>query len=167
MDGQPNIVAGYDASTIEGSVDTPLSRRKMLNNESPCTSEMASYFLRKKVMVLIILIRWSTRITWWWLWNTPTNLYCWWKGKNCEGRPLNFIRSFDLSIGINWQVTLSTINWRRQKQSVLLFVLSFPMTFGCPGQHRRFFQWRHIIHIWPCKVTCSHWDAHHNINWWR
>ena len=41
--GQPNIVAGYDASSLEGIVYTPLSRRKMSNYESSFTSSMAFF----------------------------------------------------------------------------------------------------------------------------
>ena len=47
MDGQPNIVAGDDASSLEGGVETPLSRRKIPNYESSCTIVMANYFVRK------------------------------------------------------------------------------------------------------------------------
>ena len=55
MDGWQNIVAGDDDSSLEGSMETPLACRKMQKNESSCTSAMASFF-RKKDMVLIILI---------------------------------------------------------------------------------------------------------------
>ena len=34
MYGRPNIVAGDDASSLDGSVETTLSRRKIPNNES-------------------------------------------------------------------------------------------------------------------------------------
>ena len=47
MDERPKIMVGDDASSLEGCVETPLSRRKMLNDESSCTSEMANYFVRK------------------------------------------------------------------------------------------------------------------------
>ena len=48
MDGQPKIVAGDDAYSLEVIVDTPLSRHKMPNDESSCTSEMAIVFVRGK-----------------------------------------------------------------------------------------------------------------------
>ena len=57
MDGQPNIVAGDDASSLEGSVKTPLSRGIIPNDDSSYTIVMAIYFVRKKVIVIIILIR--------------------------------------------------------------------------------------------------------------
>ena len=64
MGAQPNILGGNDASSLEGTMYTPLSRHKMPNNESSCTSIKEKYFVRKNIMVLIILIRWSIRITW-------------------------------------------------------------------------------------------------------
>ena len=57
MDGRPKIVAHDDASSLDGSTENPLSRKKMTNYESSCTLAMAYYFLRGKVIVLIILIR--------------------------------------------------------------------------------------------------------------
>ena len=38
MDGRTKIVAGEYASYLKGSVENPLSRRKMPNYESSCTS---------------------------------------------------------------------------------------------------------------------------------
>ena len=64
MDGIPKIVAGDDSSYLEVGVDTPLSRRKIKNYESSCTSTMEKTFSMEKFMVLIILIRWIMRITW-------------------------------------------------------------------------------------------------------
>ena len=43
MDWRPNIVAGDDASYLEVSVDTPLSRQKIPNYESSCTSAMVFF----------------------------------------------------------------------------------------------------------------------------
>ena len=45
MYGRPKVVAGDDASSIDVSVETPLplSRRKMPNDESSCTSAMAIF----------------------------------------------------------------------------------------------------------------------------
>ena len=43
MDVRPKIVAGDDASSMEGSVETPISRRKMPNYESSCTSVMGLF----------------------------------------------------------------------------------------------------------------------------
>ena len=40
MDGRPNILAGDDASSLEESMETPLSRRKMPNDDPSCTSAM-------------------------------------------------------------------------------------------------------------------------------
>ena len=48
MDGRTNIVAGDDYSFLEGIVETPLSCRKMQNDESSCTSAMANFFVRKE-----------------------------------------------------------------------------------------------------------------------
>ena len=119
MDGWPNIVAGDNDYSLEGSVDTPISRLKFPNDESSCTNEMANYFERKKVMVLIILIRWIMMITWWRWWHTPTHLCRCWRGNNYSGFSLTLIRPFELSIGINWQVTLFPRNWIIQKQMFL------------------------------------------------
>ena len=44
-----------------------------------------SCFGKENVMVRIILIRWSIRITWWWWWHTPPHLCCWLKGKYFAG----------------------------------------------------------------------------------
>ena len=55
--GRPKIVAGDDASSLEGSVKTPLSRGIIPNDDSSYTIVMAIYFVRKKVIVIIILIR--------------------------------------------------------------------------------------------------------------
>ena len=41
MDGLPKIVAGGDASSLGGSVETPLSRQKIPNDESSFNSTMA------------------------------------------------------------------------------------------------------------------------------
>ena len=140
MDGRPNILDVDNAYSLEVSVYTPLSHRKMTNDESSCTSAMAVFFVQKKVMVLIIIIRWSIRVTWWWWWNMPTRLCFWWKEKYSTGWSLTMIYLFDLSLGIHWEVPLSPINWRRQKHIFLhcvmvCVVFSFPMTFGCPRQH--------------------------------
>ena len=107
MDWQPETVAGDDASSIEGSMETHISLWKIPNDDSSYTSAMANYFIRKKLMVLIIFIRWSTRITWWRWWHMPTHLCFCWKGKNSTGYSLTFIRPFDLSLGLNWQGSLS------------------------------------------------------------
>ena len=48
MDGRPKVVAGDNASSLEGSLETPLSRRKIPNDDSYCTSAMANYFVRQK-----------------------------------------------------------------------------------------------------------------------
>ena len=132
--------------------ETPLSRRKIPNDESSCTSAMANFFVRNFFMLLIILIRYIMRITWWWLWHTSIHLCLRWKGGHSSGWSLTLIRPFDLSIGFNWKVALSPRNWRRQKQMfinclMVCVVLSFPMTFGCPRRHRIFFQWQHITHV--------------------
>ena len=55
MDGQPKIVAYENASSLEGSVDTPLSRWKIPNDDSSFTSAIANYFVII-FMVPIILI---------------------------------------------------------------------------------------------------------------
>ena len=49
MDGRPKVVAGDDASPLDESMETPLhlSRQKMPNDESSCTSSMANYIVRK------------------------------------------------------------------------------------------------------------------------
>ena len=49
MDGRPEVVAGDDASYLDRIVETPLplSRWKMTNYESSCTSTMAKYFVCK------------------------------------------------------------------------------------------------------------------------
>ena len=44
IDGWPKIMAGDDAYSLEGSVETPLARRKMSNYESSCTSAMLGFF---------------------------------------------------------------------------------------------------------------------------
>ena len=43
-------MAGDDASYLDGSVETqlPLSRRKIYNDESSCTSAMDNYFVKKR-----------------------------------------------------------------------------------------------------------------------
>ena len=43
MNGRPNIVAGGNASSLEGSMETPISRRKMPNYESYFTSTIAIF----------------------------------------------------------------------------------------------------------------------------
>ena len=43
MDGQTKIVAGDNASSLEGSVETPLSSQKVPNNESSFTSAMTFF----------------------------------------------------------------------------------------------------------------------------
>ena len=58
-------MAGGDASSLEGSVETPLSRQKIPNDASSFNSTMAkTIFKGGGVMVLIILIRWRMRINW-------------------------------------------------------------------------------------------------------
>ena len=64
MGRQTNIVNVDDDSYLEESVETSLSRRKMPNYESSYTISMENDFVREKVMVLIILIRWSMSIAW-------------------------------------------------------------------------------------------------------
>ena len=49
MDGRPKIVAGGDASSLEGIFETPISRHKMPNDESSCTGEIVNYFVRKNL----------------------------------------------------------------------------------------------------------------------
>ena len=51
MDGRLKIMAGDDSSYLEGSVETPLSRHKIPNEESYCTIAMENVFVRKKMYV--------------------------------------------------------------------------------------------------------------------
>ena len=163
-------MAGDDASALEVSMDTPISRQKILNDESSCTSEMLDYSVRKKVIVLIILIRCIMRITWWWWCHTPTQLCFCCKGKHYAGWSLILIHPFYLSLGLNLKGPLSPINWRSQKHMFLrclmvYVVLLFPTTFGCPRGHRIFFN-DSTLHKVACKGFFSHRDSHHNITWW-
>ena len=66
MYGRPKVVAGDDASSIDVSVETPLplSRRKMPNDESSCTSAMANFFCGSRLMVPIIPIGETMQIAW-------------------------------------------------------------------------------------------------------
>ena len=41
-------MAGNDTSYLDVSVETPLSRQKIPNDEYSCTSSMANYFVRNK-----------------------------------------------------------------------------------------------------------------------
>ena len=49
MDGRTKIVACEYASYLKGSVENPLSRRKMPNYESSCTIAMTNFFVRKNL----------------------------------------------------------------------------------------------------------------------
>ena len=50
MDGQKKVVAGDDASSLDGSAETPLrlSRQKMTNDESSCTSARVNHFVKNR-----------------------------------------------------------------------------------------------------------------------
>ena len=50
MDEWPKVVSGDDASSLDGSVENtlPLSRQKMPNDESSCTSAIDNYFVWKR-----------------------------------------------------------------------------------------------------------------------
>ena len=48
MDWRPEIVAGDNASSLEGSVETSISSQKMPNDESYCNSVMDNDFVREK-----------------------------------------------------------------------------------------------------------------------
>ena len=50
MDGRPKVVAGDDASSLDGILNTPmsLSLRKIPNDESSCTSAMNILFFEEE-----------------------------------------------------------------------------------------------------------------------
>ena len=47
MNGRSKIVDVYYDSILDESVETPLSRRKIPNDESSCTNAMSNYFVKK------------------------------------------------------------------------------------------------------------------------
>ena len=68
-----------------GKCGYPSITPEIPNDESSCTIEKVNYFVIKKVIVIIIIIRWSMRITQKWWCHTPTHPCPWFKGKHSTG----------------------------------------------------------------------------------